>query len=291
MAVAGARSVAAAASAKNVSQPSVSAAIIKMEELLGVTLFVRHHAQGVSLTLAGQRLLPKARDMIAQFHDFEIQAHSAAEEAIGSLKIGCYATLAPMFMPALIDRTRRDYQKIQLEFVEGTEDQLPLMLAQGEIDMAICYDNALPDGINKIHLKQTHPYLLLPADHPKAGQKEVSLAEVAGEPFVLLDTAPGRDYFLGLFKDMSLEPNITYRSQSFEVVRGLVSRGVGYTILVTRPHSDLTYDGRSIVHIPLPGNVRSAGICLIRMPTVRTTKVFSVFQEMCKSIAGEIPQP
>ncbi|MCC6303970.1 MAG: LysR family transcriptional regulator, partial [Rhodobacteraceae bacterium] len=57
-------SIAEAARIANVAQPSVSWAIQKMEELLGVELFIRQHARGVSLTAAGHRLLPQARSLL-----------------------------------------------------------------------------------------------------------------------------------------------------------------------------------------------------------------------------------
>ena len=95
-------SVARAAEHLHVSQPSVSTAIGKLEDQLGVQLFLRQHAQGVALTAAGRRLHREARDLLRQAEDFYDSARSADSAITGELALGCFLTLGPLFMPALV---------------------------------------------------------------------------------------------------------------------------------------------------------------------------------------------
>jgi DNA-binding transcriptional LysR family regulator len=107
------------------------------------------------------------------------------------------------------------------------------------------------------------PYALLPAMHPLAGQAEVSLADLAREPMVLLDVPPSRTYFPSLFTDEGLVPWIRYRSPSFEMVRAMVGNGMGFTLLGTKPASSMTYDGRAVVARPLSTPAVASRIAIV----------------------------
>src|SRR5688572_18237692 len=102
VAVAEEGSVARAAGELKLSQPSISTAMAKLEDQLGVQLLVRHHAQGVSLTPQGSRLLAAVRNLLHHADEFQRQAASTSGEIAGPLHVASFATLAPAFMPALI---------------------------------------------------------------------------------------------------------------------------------------------------------------------------------------------
>ena len=79
----------------------------------------------------------------------------------------------------------------------------------------------------------------------------VTLAELAREPLILLDLGKSTNYFLSIFRDAHLTPCIHQRFESFEVVRSMVARGHGYTILNQRPAHNMTNDGFRIVRLPI----------------------------------------
>ena len=87
-------SITFAAEKVNISQPSVSAAIAHLEAEFGVQLFIRHHAQGLSLTPAGQRFLLEARSLLAHADDLQQSARGLADELSGELDVGCFITFA-----------------------------------------------------------------------------------------------------------------------------------------------------------------------------------------------------
>jgi len=95
-------SVTRAAQGSHSSQPTVSAAIAKLEASLGVQLFVRHHAQGLSLTPEGRRFLGEAKALLRHASDVERFATALSDEVGGTLDLGCLVTLAPLVAPSLV---------------------------------------------------------------------------------------------------------------------------------------------------------------------------------------------
>jgi DNA-binding transcriptional LysR family regulator len=95
-------SVAEASRKLYIAQPSVSTAIKHLEESFGVQLFIRHHAQGVSLTPSGSRFYRKALELLRVAHEFEQNALADNDVVAGQIDIGCFETVAPLYLPRLI---------------------------------------------------------------------------------------------------------------------------------------------------------------------------------------------
>ncbi len=99
-------SVTEAAKRLNVSQPSISAALSQLEAELGVQIFIRHLAKGVTLSPAGQRLVNDARLLLAHARDFAQSAQSLGSTLHGEIVVGSFSTLATRFMPGLLSGFR-----------------------------------------------------------------------------------------------------------------------------------------------------------------------------------------
>lgn len=269
--------VAGAAAGLNVSQPSVSAALRKLEAQLGVQLLVRHHAQGVTLTATGRRLITTARSLLAQAEDWEREAAAAEGEIVGDLAIGSFMTLAPAYLPGLVTEFSAAHPDVRLTIGEGTEDALIDGLAAGRYQLALLYQAEFPVRLDVTELATLPPNVLLPAAHPLARSKRVPIARLAAEPMVLLDVVPSRSYFTRILRDHGIEPNVAFASPSIELVRGLVARGLGYSLLITRPPGDLSYEGLPIAVRPLAETVEPGRILLARLPGVRPTRLETAF--------------
>lgn len=279
-------SIAEAARLLNVAQPSVSWAILKMEEVMGLDLFVRQHARGVTPTPAGHRLLPDARAILRMAEEFEQTATAHADELTGTLTVGCYSTLAAAFLPPIIAEFARLHPKVGIEIFEDTVDGVLEQLNAGRIEIALAYDVDLPADVMKLRICSARPYALLPEGHRLLGRPEVSLTELCDDPFVLLSSRPAAQYFLSLFGSVGVKPRITLTSPSFEVVRSLVAQGLGYSVLVTRPQSDLTYDGQKVYPKPLKDVLPEHNVCTVRAGATRMTRRCSAFQEICTRLFG-----
>ncbi len=270
-----------AAEKLNVSQPSISAAVTKLEDQLGVQLLIRHHAAGVSVTPAGAQILTQAGNLIQHAREIQALAADTASQVKGALQLGSFVTLAPVFLPSLIEGFTTVHPDARIDIGEGTQHDLVDGLRRGRFEMALLYALDLPDDLETTTLAELQPYVLLPRGHRLARHKTVSLKDLATEPMVLLDVAPSRSYFLGLMREAGIEPDITFSSPSMELVRGLVGRGQGFSLLVTRPHGDLSYDGQPLAVRPVREKVEPGRIALASLSQLRPTRLMEAFGEHC----------
>lgn len=273
----------------HIAQPAIASAITKLETQFGVDLINRHHAHGITLTPAGKKILAEARKLVRHAEAFQHAAMALSEELSGELSIGSYAPLSPVFMPTLIKRFQEKYPKVEFTLSEGDQDQVIQQLRTGEIELALLYDISVPHDIAVFPILDGQPYALLSEKHPLAGKDCVSLHDLVDEAFVLLDFSSARQYFLGLFDEYNLKPNIVYRAPSLEVLRGLVGWNLGVSILVTRPPSDITYDHHPIVRRPISEKLKPSVVCVAHLDGLQATAAAKRFMEFCQSDAVADP--
>jgi DNA-binding transcriptional LysR family regulator len=125
--------------------------------------------------------------------------------------------------------------------------------------------------------------VLLPAAHPLVQKPAVALSDLAEEPMVLLDVPPSRSYFCDLFRNAGYEPNIRFRSPSFETVRGMVGHGLGYALLATKPANNMTYDGKALAARPLADAVAPSHIVVAWAAGRAPSPAAARFIDSCKS--------
>ncbi len=95
-------SVAEASRKLYIAQPAISTAIKGLEDSFAVQLLIRHHAQGVSLTPSGARFFRKAQELLRMAREFEQNALADNDIVAGQIDIGCFETVAPLYLPQLI---------------------------------------------------------------------------------------------------------------------------------------------------------------------------------------------
>nr|WP_178117914.1 LysR family transcriptional regulator [Pseudomonas sp. R5(2019)] len=276
-------SVAEASRKLYIAQPSISTAIKGLEESFNVQLFIRHHAQGVSLTPSGGRFYRKAQELLRMAKEFEQNALADNDVICGQIDIGCFETVAPLYLPRLIAGFRERYPGVEIRLQDGEQQELVQGLTGGRFDLAIFYDHELDGTIETEPLMAPQrPYALLPEGHRFADQAQVSLRDLALEPMILLDVQPSRTYFVSIFEELGLTPNIVFSSPSIEMVRGMVGQGFGFSVLVTRPHSPFTYDGKQVVSVNIAENVTGSGLVAGWLKRAQLTKPAQLFIEYCK---------
>jgi DNA-binding transcriptional LysR family regulator len=261
-----------AARALNVSQPSISTAIAHLERVLGAQLFVRHHARGLSLTPDGRHFLVEARQLLAQAEELGASLRSEGARLKGELSLGYFVTFAPYYLPGLLRRFRSRHPDVLLQLREGDIETLQRGLATGGIELALVYDLALGPELVCEHLAAHKPYALLPAAHPLAKRRRVSLRTLAKEPFVLLDLPYSREYFRSVFLAYGLEPQVRYTTPSLEMVRGLVANGHGVGLLNIQPEGDRAYDGMPLACRALAEDCPPLRVALARPAQTRPSR-------------------
>lgn len=259
--------IAQAARVLNISQPSVAQGLEKLEAVTGLVLFERHHARGLTPTAQGRQFLGPAESLLA--HAAKVERHAAALVAYeaGTLRLGCFTTIAAFYLPGLIRSFNEAHPGIIISAEEATLDVLPTRVRDGDLDICLAYDIGEGlDGLEVSTLAAIAPTILLPAAHPSAGRASISLRDLAGEAYVMYDAPGSRDYFDKLLREAGLAPEIAYASQSLEGVRSAVGAGFGFSIAALRPRGERTYEGENITAIPIEGRKRDLRIVAATRP-------------------------
>src|SRR5690606_19705925 len=144
----------------NSSQPSVSSALALIEAELGVALFVRHHARGMTPTVAGQRFVNEARILLNHANDFARSTKALGASVTGEITVGSFVTLAARFMPGLLAGFAERAPGITVNLEEGNQQEILEELVSGRLELALDYAYAVPDGIKAERLTELPPYVL-----------------------------------------------------------------------------------------------------------------------------------
>ena len=202
------------------------------------------------------------------------------------LSIGCFHTFGPYFLPEIIQRMIAKDSIRTVKLVEGDQRRVLESLQAGEIELGLLYDLSLPDELAVVPLTQLTPYVLLAEGHALADRQALTPAELAEYPMVLLDAPPSREYFTDILKNAGFAPRIAHRSSSFEMVRGMVGHGLGYTLLATKPASPMTYDGRALVSRRLVAKAGPSRIVLVWRKSAKLSESAEQFLSFCREFFG-----
>lgn len=277
VAVGEAGSIVAAAQNVNVSAPSISAGVSHLEEELGVQLFVRHHAQGLTPTLAGQKLLEHAEMVLRQAAALRDLAAELSGSTSGPLAIGCLSTFAQVVLPGLRRSFVDEYPDVRISQIEADQTELFSLLRQAKIDVALTYDLNVPTDLKFYPMLALPPLVAISVDHPLAHLVEVTVEELAPYPMVLLDLPLSSDYFLSFFAKKDLRANIAERTRDMAVMRSLVANGFGYSIVNVRPLNDIAPDGKPLRFIPLAGNPRPMNMGMLMSSAMDRSQLHKTF--------------
>jgi LysR family hydrogen peroxide-inducible transcriptional activator len=243
-----------AAEACNVSQPTLSSQIRKLETELGVTLLERTNKR-VDLTPVGAQILAHARATLAEAAQMEAVARAARDPLVGPLKLGIIPTLAPYLMPLILKPLRQAYPGLTIELWEDQTRALIDGLRNHRLDAALLATPSDAPEITEIALFDEPLLAALPPAHKLAGAKSVSEAALTAELLVLADghclanqalAACGARGGLAGGKLQS-----TMQAATLETLVNLVAAGYGATLIPAL--SANSFRRRGIVLRPLAG--------------------------------------
>lgn len=275
-------SIMVAAESLHVSSPSISAAIGQLEDQLGLQLFVRHHAKGLSPTQAGRQVLEQARKILAEGEALNRLAGDISGNVQGNLTIGCLLTFAQVVVPRLRRGFENLHPLVSIGQSELNQQEIFDRIRSGTLDIALTYDLDIPDDLNFVPLAKLPPYVLLPEHHALSHLQAISVDQLQDHPMILLDLPMSSDYFLSFFWAAGLKPRIAERTRDLAVVRSLVGNGFGYSIANVRPLNDLSPDGQKLCFVPLAGPVRPMVMGLVMAKGVERLLTIRAFVSYCQ---------
>lgn len=226
-----------AAEACFVSQPTLSVAIKKLEDELGVVLFERGSSE-VSLTPSGERIVVQAQRVLDEAARVKELAKQGKDPLSGALRVGVIYTISPYLLPALIRQLVRDTPQMPLLLNENLTVKLLELLKNGEIDVAIL---ALPLPETGLMIQPVYDEQFVvgvPRAHPWAKKRAVSADDLKKETMLLLGSGHCfRDQVLEVCPELSRFSagaegiQKTFEGSSLETIRHMVASGLGVTVL------------------------------------------------------------
>ena len=218
-----------AAKACYVSQPTLSVAVKKLEQKLGVTLFERRSGE-VRVTLLGKEVIAQAQRVLEEAEVIEKLVKKGSNQLSSPLRIGTVHTVGPCLYPHLVSYMARIAPEMPLAFEEKFAHVLAEELKHGDLDLAIVSMPFSAHGLLTLPVYQEEFVVLLPKDHPLGAQERLALTEVAQENVLLLEEGHClRDQVLKIC------PECINRAQSsvssLEATVYMVASGLGLAIV------------------------------------------------------------
>ncbi len=226
-----------AAEACSVSQPTLSIAVKKLEEELGVILFERTRFE-VAITPIGRRIVERARGVLNDMEDIKNIARQARDPCDGLLRIGAIYTIGPYLFPRLVPALHQLAPHMPLIIEENYTARLRERLLQGELDAVLVCLPFEESGVVTLPLYDEPFVVMLPAGHPWVHLDAIATADLASQTVLLLGAGHCfRDQVVALCPHCSEPPATesglqrTVEASSLETIRYMVASGLGITVL------------------------------------------------------------
>lgn len=226
-----------AAAACFVSQPTLSVAVKKLEDELGVALFERGKNE-VALTPAGEEVVARAQQILEGVEALRQSARQQADQLHGPLRLGAIYTVGPYLLPDLIPTLHEAAPHMPLVIEEGYTAELRRQLKRGELDAILISLPFTEPGVVVMPLYEEPFLAVLPAAHPLSARQTVELARLAEEDLLLLGAGHCfRDQVLefcpecGRTAAADADQRPPMAGGSLETIRHMVASGAGVTVL------------------------------------------------------------
>ncbi|CAN8140183.1 hydrogen peroxide-inducible genes activator [Thiomicrorhabdus sp. 6S2-11] len=273
-----------------VSQPTLSVAVKKLEEELGVILFERRK-QDVIVTPIGKKIIDLAEQIIERTQDIKTIAQESQGDLSSQLKIGAIYTVAPYLLPKFIPEFNKQSPNIPLIIEENYTHVLAEKLQSGELDLAIISLPFQEPNIETMPLYQEPFKVVIPPQHELAKKdSKISLNQIKDETVLLLGAGH-------CFRDQVVEtyPNLmhmnyqsdrlqkTFEGSSLETIRYMVASGVGISIFPCTSLSERDENLFKIRELAAKDQANRV-VALAWRKTFPRTEVLAAFKKVIKSI-------
>jgi LysR family hydrogen peroxide-inducible transcriptional activator len=269
VAVARAKHFGHAAEACFVAQPTLSVAIKKLEDELGVVLFERGGSE-VSVTTIGAQIVTQAERVLEQTAAIKELAKQNKDPLAGPLRLGVIYTIGPYLLPPLVKNLIENVPQMPLVLQENFTVKLLELLRQGDLDAAIMA-LPLPEHGMSMQTLYDEPFVVaMPRSHPWAGRKEISAQDLKSETMLLLGTGHCfRDQVLEVCPEMARFSSPgngmqrTFEGSSLETIRHMVASGIGLTVLPRASVPDMKDPNGMLTFVPFSAPTPSRRVVIV----------------------------
>jgi DNA-binding transcriptional LysR family regulator len=225
-----------AADALSYSQSAVSQAIATLEGELGVALIERSRG-GVRPTAAGAALAGHVGGILARMETAEAEIAAIAAGRGGRLRTASFPTAGATLMPQAIAGFRASHPGVGVTLTEGEPEEMAPRLRAGEFDLVLLFEfegvgERLGAGMKRFELLDDPLHLALRHDHPLAKRRQLRLEDLRGESWVQTSVvSPCAKHVVRSCHGAGFEPSVSFESDDYQTVQGLVAAGVGVALI------------------------------------------------------------
>jgi DNA-binding transcriptional LysR family regulator len=223
------------------TQPAISKRVSALENELEARLFDRI-GRGVSLTEAGQALLPRARSILVDLEDSVRALRNLSGEVHGTLRFGTSHHIGLHRLPPVLKEFVHIYPEVRLDIRFMDSEEACLAVEHGELELAIVTLPPSPADVLQMEKVWDDPLAIMVArDHPLTHKPRPSLKDLASHPVILPATGTyTREIAEAAFKDVDLHLDIALSTNYLETIHMLVSVGIGWSLLPVTMQDDQT---------------------------------------------------
>src|SRR5919204_620351 len=235
-------SFSAAADSLSYTQSAVSQSVAALEAEMGVKLLERDR-RGARPSSAGEALLAHADGILAQLEAAEAEVAAIAGLRGGRLAMASFPTAGATIVPLAVATFRQAHPDVALSLAEGEPEEIAPRLRAGEFDLALLFEfpgvRERPGiGLRTVPLLEDPMHVALPAQHPLAAKPALTLGDLRDQDWVQTSaSSPCARHVVRSCLAAGFEPKVTFESDDYETVQGLVAAGVGVALI---PHLALT---------------------------------------------------
>jgi DNA-binding transcriptional LysR family regulator len=229
-------SFSAAADALTYSQSAVSQSIAALEGELGVSLIERNRG-GVRPTAAGAALLAHTEGILARMEAAEAEVEAIAGGRGGRLRIASFPTAGATLAPLAIAAFTASHPGVEVTLAEGEPEEIAPRLRSGEFDLVLLFEfpgvgEKLGAGMRRFELLEDPLHLALRKDHPLDSHAKLGLGDLSGESWVQTSaSSPCARHVVRSCHAAGFEPSVSFESDDYQTVQGLVAAGVGVALI------------------------------------------------------------
>jgi DNA-binding transcriptional LysR family regulator len=211
-----------------ISQSAVSHALKQLEGEWGLTLLSRGKS-GIEVTDVGKSLLVRVRELLGVSEAIQQEVSAVRGLNRGVLRIGSFGlSSSVLLLPRILGQYRRSYPEIEIFVEEGANDAVVQWISERRVDVGFV---VLPDErFDTQTLVDDQFVAVLPASHPLARQKSVSLSDLCRSPFIMT-TAGSHAEIEKLFESTGVRPKVTHRYSQIITILKIIESGAGISIV------------------------------------------------------------
>jgi LysR family transcriptional activator of glutamate synthase operon len=250
-----------AAEELHVAQSAVSRQIHRLEEELGVRLFMQK-GRNVQLTPVGQLFLRRAESLLSELNRAVMEIHEFLDPEVGEIRLGFPHSHGYHLVPRVVAAFRKLHPNVKFRFRQGMYASLIKDVAESEVDLA--FISPYPEKNNQVTgeiILTEELFAILPENHPLAMEVAIDLEQLKDESFVLF--SPGyslRSLVWEACLAAGFTPKIGFEGEETDTIRGLVSAGMGVSLLPEMALYQTSPMMPAVVKVRNPHVIRTVGL-------------------------------